>query len=463
MQRTDIQIAYIGGGSTSWARTLMSDLALTPELGGEIRLYDIDYARAVANQDRAPEIFDHAESKTSFTVRAVRSVAEALRGADYVIMSILPGPMQMFANDLDIPLRYGIVQTVGDTTGPGGISRSLRSVPIFADYARQVMEHSPDAWVINYTNPMTLCTQAMFAAAPGIKAIGCCHEVFGTRGWVASMVARERGIDSLHRREIDIDLIGLNHFTFFTRASYRGEDVFPIVRAFMERDGYFRDRTADALERNRIGRFGSCDGLIQLDFLRRFGVIGAAGDRHLVEFVPWYIDSEDTLHRWGVSVTTSAARLGTWRPPVGDRESAVGGGAARKPKPVQTGLKRSKEEGVDLMLALSGLRDIDTNVNVPNRGQIDFLPRGHVVETLASVRTDALSPWSATPPPLALQTHLRRIADTQQLTLEAALTCDRDCALQAMLSDPLVRLDTDRASALLEELLAANAAALPGW
>lgn len=145
----DIKIAYIGGGSRYWAKMVMTDLALCPHLTGEIALYDIDHRAALANVERAKAIYSHPDARTTFEVHAHRTAETALQDADFVFLSILPGPMQMFANDIDIPAKHGILQTVGDTTGPGGISRALRTVPIYVDYAHQIMELCPQAWVIN--------------------------------------------------------------------------------------------------------------------------------------------------------------------------------------------------------------------------------------------------------------------------------------------------------------------------
>jgi len=452
-----IKIAYIGGGSRYWARMVMTDLALTPELTGEIALYDIDHAAALENVERASAIYGHPDARTTFSVNAYRAPEEALRGADFVILSILPGPMQMFANDLDIPKRYGILQTVGDTTGPGGISRALRTVPIYEAYAHLIIDFCPEAWVINYTNPMTLCTAALYAAVPEIKAFGCCHEVFGTQALLAELVHREYDVATPPREEIKTDVAGVNHFTFVPRATWRGEDLYPLLYRAMDQPGFWDDRTAWSEEAKRTGRWFSSQHLIAFDFLRNFGVLGAAGDRHLVEFVPWYLTSEAALHRWGVILTPSSYRLGTWQPP----QNAPGVAAATQED--AAGLRHSGEEGVQQMLALLGVAPLDTNVNLPNMGQIPELPIGTVIETNAQFRHDSLTPLVSAPLPEGLLTLVRRIVDVQALTLEAALERDPDLAFQALLADPLNRIAPDRAREMFEELLRANHAMLPDW
>jgi alpha-galactosidase/6-phospho-beta-glucosidase family protein len=454
-----IKIAYIGGGSRLWARIVMTDLALCEHLTGEIALYDIDYQAALANVERAAEIYGHPDARTTFQVRACHALPEALDGADFVFMSILPGPMPMFANDLDIPARYGILQTVGDTTGPGGISRALRSVPSYVDYAHQIMAHCPDAWVINYTNPMTLCTSALYAAEPAIKAFGCCHEVFGTQEMLTTIVEQYLDVPRPERHEIHTDVAGVNHFTFATTARWNGIDLYPFLEEHASRPEFWdwEAAAAWAREQKARGNWFRSRSMIALDFLRHMGVLGAAGDRHLAEFVPWYLVSEENVHRYGIILTPSSYRLGTWQPPEG--VSAI----VHRRESEEMRLEASGEEAVEQMLALLGIAPLDTNVNLPNRGQIPDLPLGAVVETNAQFRKDSLSPVVPKPLPAAVQALVRRVVEVQRMTLQAALHKDKDVAFQALLNDPLCHIPVDRAWDMFGELLAANRAMLPGW
>ncbi|MBN1249534.1 MAG: alpha-galactosidase [Anaerolineae bacterium] len=454
----EIKIAYIGGGSRYWAQMVMTDLALCPHLTGEIALYDINHEAALANVARAKAIYDSPEAKAAFDVKAYRTSAEVFQDADFVILSILPGPMQMFANDIDIPKAYGILQTVGDTTGPGGISRALRTVPTYVDYAHEIMDLCPDAWVINYTNPMTLCTAALYAAEPKIKAFGCCHEVFGTQHMLAALAHDYLDVPTPKRQEIKTDVAGVNHFTFVPQATLHGQDLYPLLHEHMAQKGFWDDRTAWSLQAKATGKWFSSQRLVAFDYLRRFGVLGAAGDRHLAEFVPWYLTSEADLHRWGVILTPSSYRLGTWQPP--QNAPSI---EARQSQEDGAHLTFSGEEGIPQMLALLGVEPLDTNVNLPNRGQTPDLPLGAVVETNAQFRHDSLIPVVPKRLPDGLLALVRRIVDVQQLTLKAALTKDKDLAFQAVLNDPLCRIPTDRARAMFNELLAANRAMLPGW
>jgi alpha-galactosidase len=452
MKPLDIKIAYIGGGSRYWARDLITELALTPRLKGQIDLYDLNHGAALRNVAVAGRIYGRPEAVTRFRVRAVRRLADALTGADFVILSIEPGPTEMRFADIVIPQRHGILQPVGDTTGPGGIARALRAIPLYHQFGRAIAEYCPRAWVINYTNPMTLCTAALYAGAPGIKAFGCCHEVFHTQHDLARFVADWFGVPRPPRRAINLDIAGVNHFTWTTAATWEGHDLFPRLREMVADPACFRSRRAYALDLKRRQSWFEYSGRVALDLFRRFGALGSAGDRHLVEFVPWFATSEENLHRWGVILTPYAYRIARSRLP--DKELAH---YSRTP------IKASEEEGVRMIEALLGLEPLDTNVNLPNRGQMADVPLGAVVETYAQLRRDRATPVVAKSLPPGAQALVRRIIDVQALTLRAALTRDVGLAFQALLADPLVRIPTDDAWKMFTAMLRHLRPCLPGW
>jgi alpha-galactosidase len=437
-----VKIAYIGGGSRYWARDLMKDLLLTAPFDGEIALHDLDHAAAQRNERIGEVLFARPDARARFKVRAVRRLADCLRGADFVVISIEPGPTEARYADLEIPLRHGVIQPVGDSTGAGGLLRALRAVPVFAEFAQKIMEICPRAWVINYTNPMTLCTRALHAAAPGIRAFGCCHEVFGTQRKLARLAASVHGLEDVGRAEVKVDVSGVNHFTWVTAATCRGVDLMPAARAWADEPGSRADATAAARKRIRAKQYFGAEGLVALDLLHRHGALGAAGDRHLVEFLPGYTNDLKTLHRWGVVCTPYEHRLEIRR---------------REDQPLETyatgELKPTGEEGVVQMAALLGLGDLDTNVNLPNLGQAPDLPAEAVVETNAAFRRSLLTPLvaRALPPPAAAR--VRRVIETQELALRAALGRDLELARQALLIDPAVTLPPDLAAAMWAEMV----------
>ncbi len=207
---TDIQIAYIGGGSRGWAWTFMTDLAMESRISGVIRLYDIDREAAKSNEIIGNRL-KHREDvcgKWDYVVKD--TLEEALCGADFVVISILPKTFEEMEVDVHMPERLGIYQSVGDTAGPGGMMRALRTLPMFMEFGEAVRQYCPTAWVINYTNPMSLCVKALYQAFPQIKAFGCCHEVFGTQKVLAAIAERELGCGPIDRR--DIHLVPLFQF-----------------------------------------------------------------------------------------------------------------------------------------------------------------------------------------------------------------------------------------------------------
>ena len=451
--RLDMKVAYIGGGSAMWTPHVLTDLYLREDLGGTVDLYDLNLDAAALNVKFSAALQEHPQAKGRWQVRATEDLATALDGADLVYISISPGPIDLMAHDINIPKRYGIEHAVADTAGPAGLVRALRAIPIYEGFARAIMENCPDAWVINLTNPMVHCTATLYAVAPEMKAYGFCHEVKFLREDLAEILREKMGIEGLtDPREIVLDVEGTNHFVCATRMSWRGRDLFPLLREYISREGFFDDRTDVARDRVENEQWWDTDRLIILDFFRRFGVVPLTGDRHLVEFVPWYLSSEAELHRWGVILTPASARVAS-RPSVAEREVA----------PVPEKLEHSRQDLLEQVCGLFGLGEWRSTANLPNTGQCPDLQRGAVVETCADFRHDALQPLQAQVLPPVVASMQRRVIDVQMATVEAGLKRDHDLAFQALLADPLVRIPTDKAWQMFNEMLQATADYLPGW
>ena len=219
---SDVQIAYIGGGSRGWAWTFMTDLALEPSMSGTIRLYDIDEEAAKANEVIGNRVSAREEAVGKWKYKTYSTIGEALTGADFVVISILPGTFDEMAVDVHMPERLGIWQSVGDTAGPGGIIRALRTIPMYVTIAEAIRDYAPKAWVINYTNPMSLCVKTLYHVFPEIKAFGCCHEVFGTQKVLRGIVEEVYGLKDIPRQDIYVNVLGINHFTWFDYAFLQG-------------------------------------------------------------------------------------------------------------------------------------------------------------------------------------------------------------------------------------------------
>ncbi|MDR0502781.1 MAG: alpha-glucosidase/alpha-galactosidase [Treponema sp.] len=385
MKINKLKICYIGGGSRNWAWVLMQDLAFEKEIGGTIELYDIKHDDAVTNEITGNRLMEE-RNKGIWRFHANPSLQNALNGADFVIISILPGGFEEMAVDVHVPEKYGIYQPVGDSAGAGGIIRSMRAIPQFRHIAREVQKYAPEAWVINYTNPMSVCTRALYKEFPAIKAFGCCHEVFHTQKLLAS-VLEEAGLapaGSIKREEIKVNVMGINHFTWIDRAAWKDIDIFPYYKKFAVKyaqTGFKNAQNAnDNLnedEKTRLKLFGSTDR-VKMDLFLRYGLIAAAGDRHLAEFCPhsWYLSSPEAVESWGFALTPVSWRVKDCEM-LKEKAIAYCGGALSM-TPVESG-----EEGLKIVKALSGAGDITTNVNLPNKGQMPDLPSGPVVETNA--------------------------------------------------------------------------------
>lgn len=452
---TGLNIAYIGGGSKGWAWKLMGDLAMEEQLSGTVRLYDTDFQAAYDNQIIGNNLSARDDVKGKWKYEAVKTLEEALTGADFVIISILPGTFKEMASDVHLPEEYGIYQSVGDTVGPGGLIRALRTIPMYVEIAQKIKRYSPDAWVINYTNPMTLCTRTLYEVFPGIKAFGCCHEVFGTQELLAEMLKDMKGIEGIKRSEIKINVLGINHFTWLDSASYKHVDLMPLYKEFVDKyyvEGYEGEGTD-----NWMNSFFASAHRVKFDLFKRYGLIAAAGDRHLAEFMPpWYLKDPETVRLWKFSLTPV-----DWR--VRHRKGLEEKSKRLVEGKVQVELKHSGEEGILQIKALLGLGDFVTNVNLPNRGQIVGIPYGAVVETNALFSLDSVRSVLAGQLPSDVQNLVMRHVLNQETILRAALNKDKSLAFRAFVNDPLVVIDIDKAKELFHRMLNNTREYLHGW
>ncbi|MDO3660311.1 alpha-galacturonidase LplD [Bacillus sp. C28GYM-DRY-1] len=432
-----IKIAYIGGGSQGWARSLMSDLSIDKRMSGTVALYDLDFEAAQKN-----EVIGNYSGDGRWRYEAVSTLKKALSGADIVIISILPGSLEDMETDVHLPERFGIYQSVGDTVGPGGIIRGLRAVPMFAEIARAIRDYAPESWVINYTNPMSVCTRVLYKVFPGIKAIGCCHEVFGTQKLLTEMVTERLGVEVLRRENFRVNVLGINHFTWITEASYRHIDLLPIFHEFSAHYGESGYELEGESWRDSVFRSAH---RVAFDLFELYGAIPAAGDRHLAEFLPGpYLKQPEVwkFHLTSVSFRTQdrdEKRQETERL-IAQKRGVAG--------------KASGEEGVSIIAALLGLGERVTNVNVPNQGQVSNLPLQAIVETNALITRNSVQPIFSGSLPKGVEMLAARHVSNQEAVAEAGLSKDRGLAFQAFLNDPLVTIDHRDAEQLFDHMLA---------
>ncbi|MDR0760191.1 MAG: alpha-glucosidase/alpha-galactosidase [Treponema sp.] len=462
-----LKLCYIGGGSRNWAWVLMQDLAFEKEISGRIELYDIKPEDAKTNEIIGNSLMER-HNKGRWTFHANSSLEDALTGSGFVFVSILPGDFEEMAVDVHLPEKYGIYQSVGDTAGAGGIIRAMRTIPQVREIARAIQRYAPGAWVINYTNPMSICTRTLYKEFPGVKAAGCCHEVFNTQKLLAA-VLEEAGLapkGTIRREDIRTRVLGINHFTWLDAASWKGVDIFPYYKRFVDTcaESGFRGAEAattfaaggaeasplgDQEEALRRKCFSSSER-VKMDLFRRYGLIAAAGDRHLAEFCPhaWYLANPAQVESWGFALTPVS-----WR--VANRETLI-----RQAQAYRDGTKtmvpvESGEEGIKIVKALLGLGDLVSNVNMPNQGQAPDLPPEAVVETNALFSRNTIQPLVGGTLPVDLRALVLPHVLAQEGILEAVFEEDREKAFRVFAMDFAVQtLPPADARALFDEMCA---------
>ncbi len=439
-----VKIVIIGGGSYAWSPTLLRDLVMQKELagGGEVWLVDIDpkplkdidaYAKALLKR-----------TKSKFTVHTTVDRDAALGGADFVIITISTGGFKAMRHDLEIPEKHGIYQPVGDTVGPGGISRTLRNVPVFVDLAKSFVKHCPDAWILNITNPMTVLTNTL--ALQGCRrVIGLCHEL-------SALWTRLTDHFKCDWHDISMRVAGLNHFAFILDATYQGQSIMSQFDTWAsEPDNQVQGGKIDLTHQESLSLEWH---KFKYDFYRKTGRMLYPGDRHITEFFSNVITKQSGYGAaFGIKLTTIAHRQ-EWFDKA--RKDTLKWTA----KPETIPLKISREAISAIVACLCSSRTVVDVVNLPNVGQIDNLPRGTVVETMATIGNGMVEPHAVGALPDDLAMMLSHHAHRFNLTLQAALKGDRKLALEAMLTDPLVG-DCQTAGKLLDQLLSANRKLLP--
>lgn len=451
MKPENVKIAYIGGGSRAWARNLFADLALQRDFKGEVRLYDINSEAANDNKVVADKMNMCDNVKTKWNYAVADSLEKALDGADFVLISILPGTFDEMESDVHTPNEYGIYQSVGDTSGPGGIVRAMRTVPMFEVIAKAIEKTCPDAFVINFTNPMTWCVRTLYDVFPKIKAFGCCHEVFGTQQFLGKVVEEMLGAKDVKRHDIDVDVMGVNHFTWFTRAEYKGTDIFPLYDEYIKKHFKFY-----ANESDNIASSAEC---VKMDLFRRYGQIAAAGDRHLAEFVNgnWYMKDEETVRKWGFRLTPVKWRKDDLVKRIEFTKEIVSGKREAEVKP-------SGEEFVLLMRAVAGIENVVSNVNLPNSGQADFAPLNAVVETNVRFTEGKITPLGGKPLNAGVRNLVTRVVSQQETVFRAVRNRDLKSVRNAFLSDALCSdLTIGQGTELFEKMVRKTAKYLSDW
>jgi len=307
----------------------------------------------------------------------------------------------------------------------------MRTVPMYEEFARKIKEYCPKAWVINFTNPMSICVKTLYDVFPEIKAFGCCHEVFHAQKLLTIMLKEFHGIET-DRKGIYTDACGINHFTWITEAKYQDIDLLALIPEFKEKygeEGYYEEGDDRFAFRYNPFAYGN---KVKLDLYERYGALAAAGDRHLVEFLPntWYLENPETAKKWAFNLTTVDFRQAEQEQKIADTIAMAEG---KKEFPV----KKSDEEAVELLKALLGFETMVSNVNMPNRGQMPQMPFGSIAETNCVFSNDCVSPVVSKPLPTGAENLVYRCCVNVDNAYEAIKERNLEKVFQAFADQPL--------------------------
>ena len=439
---TGPKITIVGGGSYSWGPLFVRDLLVAPGLqDAAIVLHDVD-AQALATVYDLGQIMvqQHGGGRVERTL----NLDEALRGADFVILTITTGGLEAMRYDVEIPERYDVYQAVGDTVGPGGLVRALRNIPVVAALAQKMEQLCPGAWLLNYTNPMTTLCRTV-SKTSSIRTIGLCHEWHGVRDRLAVYF----GVPA---SALVPRIAGVNHLPWLLDLTVDGEDYMPQLQALaveiLAQHEVFDDDPRSTVDR----------GMVKSRLLQLYGGLPVAGDRHVAEFFPFFLtEAAGRGKAWGIDRTPIAERY-TWREMAQQKIEYLMADAAARDKFLA---RASGEAAGEIITALAADGRYAGIMNLPNRGQVPALPTEAVVETLGVIEKGEARGLPVGNIPPAIEAILRRHIANQELTVEAALTGSRELAQQALLGDALCPPDIAAAEHMLEEMVAANRSYLP--
>ncbi len=438
------KITLIGAGSAVFTRNLCSDILLAPALQhSTISLMDIDEARLAQARDLVQALIDGRSLPAR--VEATMDRREAVRGADYVVTTFQQGGLEAYALDIEIPKRYGVEQCVGDTLGPGGVFRSLRTIPVLLELCDDMDDLAPDALLLNYVNPMAANCWAVDAAT-GRPHVGLCHSVQGTSEMLA------RWID-VPFEEVIYRCAGINHQAFYLEFRRGAEDLYP--------------RIWEAIERPEV----VAEEPVRVDIMKSFGYFVTESSGHASEYMPYFRKSEqmvmqelvsrfsDPVNAWfgqgrtGGYLRHCLARLDESKREIDDLIK----GAVALPT------ERTHEYGSFIIEAMETHVPIHVNGNVPNRGAITNLSDDCCVEVPCLVDGNGVQPTLVGVMPPQLAALNRTNVNVQELIVEAALSGDTDAVHHAVALDPLTAAvcTLPQIHAMVDEMLERQARWLP--
>ena len=432
------KITFMGAGSTVFAKNVLGDSMMTPALAeSTIALYDIDAARLNESKMMLDVINKNNGSKAKIEAYlGVEQRKEALRGANYVVDAIQVGGYDPCTiTDFEIPKKYGLRQTIADTLGIGGIFRALRTIPVLFDFAKDMEEVCPDAWFLNYTNPMAMLTGAMLRHT-GVKTVGLCHSVQVCAPTLLGHAKME------YDDSIQWKIAGINHMAWLLEISKDGKDLYPEIK----------QKVAQITEKH--------GDMVRLEMMKRFGYYVTESSEHNAEYLPFFIKDKypELIDRFNIPLDEYPRRcvnqIADWE----KRRDEL----TKDPHLTHT---RTHEYASYIMEAMETNKPYKIGGNVLNNGLITNLPRNACVEVPCLVDKSGVTPCFIGDLPEQCAALNRTNINVQLLTIEAAMTLSKDKIYQAAMMDPHLQseLSIDDIVSLCDDMIAAHEGWLPEY
>ncbi|MFJ9032757.1 alpha-glucosidase/alpha-galactosidase [Streptomyces sp. NPDC102274] len=429
MTITTPKIAFIGAGSVVFTQGLLADLFAFPELkGAHIALHDIDAERLATAHGAARHIADRLMEPSGATPRITAHAERraALEGADFVINIVQVGMRESTRTDFDIPARYGVRQTIADTLGVGGIFRALRTFPLLKSLGEDIAEVCPDAWLLNYTNPMAMNVQYLTRATGLTRVVGLCHSVY----WTIRDLSDLLGVP---HEEVTYRAAGVNHQAWVLRLEHRGSDLYPRLDALVAENPELRRR-------------------VRVDMYRRLGYYPTETSEHSSEYVPWYLHHDSEIERLRLPV---GAYLDIVDENIAEYERTREALACGAPLTVEG----TMEYAPQIIHSITTGTPRTVYGNVPNHGLIDNLPSTGTVEVPCLVDALGVQPTRIGSLPAQCAALNRGYLSMNELVVRAALEDDPRSVRQAAMADPATAaaLPVERIWDLCDDLVRAHA------
>jgi alpha-galactosidase len=425
-----MKVTIIGAGSVEFTRNVLADILSFDELEGvAVALHDIDADRLATAEAMAR--YTNDSTGAGATIESHLERRSALDGADYAINEIQVGGRESLLLDFAIPKRYGLRQTIADTLGIGGVVRGLRTLPVMIAIGNDMADVCPDAWLLNYTNPMAMVPWAVYEGSRFSRVVGLCHSVRDTQEFLADIVG-------VPPREVAFQTAGLNHQAFVLRFERDGEDLYPRLDEAIERDP------------EGLGR------RVRVELYRRLGYFPTESSEHSSEYVPWFLHVDEMIERFRIPVDDYVGRTAESLAEHREIEARLAAGESFEVEP-------TSELASEVIHAIETGTPRQLHANVRNGGLLEGYPPDATVEVPCLVDVAGVQPTRIGAMPPQLRALNRTYLNVAELTVRAVLEDDRRLVYHAAMLDPnaAATLTLDQIHDVVDELIEAHGALIP--